>query len=351
MKQHDYTPGRPLRMYKSDRSFEDFSTDRLVGQRLNSFTGWDCGAGAGNLYIDMDGKVFGASCRLKGQLGNIFDDISLPQKWITCSKQICSCGADLFIPKVRTPSDQRFLSKTFPSASQDPQLPRDTVCPPSNNEFVAIERTHSSNLKQIYWEIGRRCNYNCSYCWPWIHNATDAHKSLEQLIQATLLIEEKFCKGSRAAFVISGGEPALNPALMDWVKFLHSLHHKISMHSNGFRPPEYYVELIHYTNLNLSVHFEFMKPAHLLQVISALAAEKHRVRNINIGHLEVKLMMKPGFTQDTLEFEQELKTIKHFAKHCTWAIVPIRDGHQGDQIMDGYSEADFALFDVRTYSP
>jgi hypothetical protein len=336
----DSTPGRPLRLYTADNEYVDMSTDTLVGQELNYYKGWLCGAGSESIYIDMDGKVFTASCRVGGCLGNVFEDIKIPENWIQCTRQVCSCGADLFIPKFQNETYKELLQKTFPNSNKHASSLKKTQKP-----FVAMERTHDSTYKQVYWEMGRRCNYDCSYCWPFIHNKTDPHKSLLDLLRATILVEETFLKGRPAHFVISGGEPTLNVDLMDWLKFIYSMDHKISIHSNGSRNANYYRKLIHYTNLNISVHFEFYNQERLLKVVEAVADEKFK--NKGLGHFEVKIMMPPGLRSQALELEQKLIEIPYFVGHCTRAVVPIRDGNNGDLVKAGYEESDFELFGDR----
>jgi hypothetical protein len=64
----DITPGKPIRTYAEDGTWRDWSTDELVGAKLNYIPGWKCGAGVDSLYIDMDGYVWTASCRVGGKL-------------------------------------------------------------------------------------------------------------------------------------------------------------------------------------------------------------------------------------------------------------------------------------------
>jgi organic radical activating enzyme len=340
----EITPGRPLRAYTEDNIYLDMSTETIVGSKKNYFKDWSCGAGVESIYVDMDGRIFVASCRVGGELGHIDSHLNVPTDWITCTREVCSCGADLFIPKVKSSEFKSLLQKTEHRDKTARPAGSDR---PEGLEFVAMERMFDSKIPQIYWEIGRFCNYDCSYCWPFIHNKTDPHKSFKRLINGTLLIEEKFIRGRKAHFVISGGEPTLNPAFMDWVKFIHSMGHNLSVHSNGSRLPKYYRELIHYTNFNLSVHFEYYKADKLTKVIEAVTEEKAAKQNRDVGHFEVKLMMKPGTTKEALDFERRMKEIPHFTELCTWAIVPIRDGKKGDLIADGYTESDFELFGDR----
>ena len=345
------TSGKPIRTYNEFGQWRDWSTDELVGAKLNYLQGWKCGAGVDSLFIDMDGNVWAASCRVGGQLGSVWDTFEVPKKWIDCTKTTCSCGADLFIPKA---TDE----KTIFLLRQGAELP--TLMDKENNQlvnFVAMERTHASNQKQIYWEIGRRCNYDCSYCWPWIHNNTDPHKPLADLIKATNLIDEKFMHGDSVNFIISGGEPTTNKDFVDWLRYLNAFGHHISLHSNGSRKPDYYRELIHYGDLNLSVHFEFYDRAKFVKVVEAITDEKAKNNNQNVGHLEVKFMMPPQFVDETLSLEKELKQIPQFINLCTWAIVPIRgsmrnkystnDSDNGAEIMEGYATEHYVLFGDR----
>ena len=247
----DQTPGKPIRTYAENGQWRDWSTDELVGAKLNYLPGWKCGAGVDSLFIDMDGFVWTASCRVGGRLGNVFEDFRVPDSWIDCTRNVCSCGADLFIPKTQKIEFKPLLRKGQ-GLPVVPELRNDTL-----TDFVAVERTHASTQKQIYWEISRRCNYDCSYCWPWIHNNTDPHKSLEELMKATHNLEQHFTKGESVNFIISGGEPTANKHFLDWLRYLNAMGHHVSLHSNGSRLPDYYREIIHYGDLNLSVHFEF----------------------------------------------------------------------------------------------
>lgn len=347
----DITPGKPIRTYAPDGSWRDWSTDELVGAKLNYLANWKCGAGVDSLYIDMDGYVWTASCRVGGRLGSVWDDFNVPEDWIDCKRNVCSCGADLFIPKTQKIEFKPLLKRGLDQPTQHELRNNEQV------EFVAMERTHASTQKQIYWEIGRRCNYDCSYCWPWIHNNTDPHKSLEDLMKATHLIEQKFTKGESVNFIISGGEPTVNKHFLDWLRYLNACGHHVSLHSNGSRLPDYYREIIHYGDLNLSVHFEFYDREKFVKVVRAVTEEKVINNNYKVGHLEVKFMMAPHNREETLSLEQELKDIPFFTEYCTWAIVPIRGSldnknsqpnmSSGSEIMDGYTKEDYILFGDR----
>jgi organic radical activating enzyme len=168
------------------------------------------------------------------------------------------------------------------------------------------------------------------------------------------LIEDRFTKGKPVNFIISGGEPTVNKNFMPWLQYLNSCGHKVSLHSNGTRLPNYYREVVHFGDLNLSVHYEAWDQMKFLKVVEAIVKTKVE-HNERTGHLEVKIMMKPGTTEYTIDFEQKLKAIPKFTDYCTWAIVPIKDNNyivtQGSEmdgkLLDGYKEIDFTLFGDR----
>jgi organic radical activating enzyme len=284
-------------------------------------------------------------------LGSVWESFDVPNDWIDCTKKSCTCGADLFIPKTKTKEHKILLRRSNGEETQASL--RDN----EQESFVAMERTHASNQKQIYWEIGRRCNYDCGYCWPWIHNNTDPHKSLEELMKATHLIEEKFTKGESVNFIISGGEPTANKDFLDWLRYLNACGHHVSLHSNGSRKPDYYKEIIHYGDLNLSVHFEFYNREKFVKVVEAITKEKVDRHNRDVGHLEIKMMMAPHNRDEALLLEQQLRDIPEFTNYCTWAIVPIRGSLEnkfavpgsasGSDIMIGYTKEDYLLFGDR----
>lgn len=345
------TPGKPIRIYSSSGQWRDVSTDELVGQGLNRFKFWTCYAGSDNLFIDMDGQAWVASCRQGGTLGNVFDTLVCPKEPITCAQPVCSCGADLFIPKHATSSPKALLGRTQ-GAPTVWENKLDTL-----DAFVATERTHASTLPQVYWELGRRCNYDCSYCWPWIHNNTDPHKTFEELLKATDNVEDSFIRGRQANFIISGGEPTANSAFLDWIRYLHNVYgHHVSVHSNGSRRPLYYRELIKYADLNLSLHFEFYDRSKFIDVVRACTEEK--MTSPRRGHLEVKLMVAPHNEAESLVVAEELKAIPGFTTFCTYAFVPIRGGldnknaspksTSGSEVMEGYSPIFLSKFGAGT---
>ena len=230
----DTTPGKPLRVYDAAGNWKDFGTDEFIGQKLNYLKGWSCSMGVENLFINSDGDIYGASCEQGGKLGNVFTEFKLAKEWPLCYKDICSCGADLFIPKVQN-------AKYVPLLRKKQELPTDMQLKvDSLPHAVAMERIYGTSFKQVHWEIGRRCNYDCSYCWPDIHNNYESHKNLDELMEATDKIQQQYIGNNGCNFIITGGEPTANSAFLDWCRYINVLGYRLSMHSNGSRKPDYY---------------------------------------------------------------------------------------------------------------
>lgn len=72
----------------------------------------------------------------------------------------------------------------------------------------------------VSWLLGRYCNYNCSYCWPYARSDTKDHRPF-QLIKTTM---DEIKRQARERnfnsfhFSFSGGEPTLHPNFLDILK-------------------------------------------------------------------------------------------------------------------------------------
>ena len=77
------------------------SAHRLISNKINDWSDWDCYAGLENLIIDWDGEVLRGWCREGGSLGNVYTEVVLPDDPIKCSKSFCHCGIDIMCKKIK----------------------------------------------------------------------------------------------------------------------------------------------------------------------------------------------------------------------------------------------------------
>ena len=92
-------------------------------------------------------------------------------------------------------------------------------------DFTAINLLDGDNLT-VTWDVGRRCNYDCTYCPPHRHDNFSPHADLETLKKtgqfifdyATLMFPYK--KNKRLNINFTGGEPTNNPNFLAFGEWL-----------------------------------------------------------------------------------------------------------------------------------
>ena len=324
--------------------FSDLSVDETIAKGWNNYQGWACSAGIQHFYVDFDGDLFRGNCRVGGPLGNVFrQDYQMPNDWIVCPYKLCGCGADLLAPKVKKASHKKKLKNTFSNGrtfkfqrKQTPQQP------------VAVETAFQNPMKRVQWDIGRRCNYDCSYCWPEVHNNHEPLKSYETMKNAADALIQKISGGSPIFFMFGGGEPTLYPGFDQLMSDIAQQGHQITVTTNGSRNAKYYANLIQSCSVNVSVHFESADWGRLLDNFKAMI--KPRRQGDSVGALEVKLMVPPGVMSTAKRFEEEMFKIEDFHRYASWSFVPLRTlGKSGESpeksaTLQNYSQSEFQDF-------
>lgn len=301
----------------------------MIAQDLNQFQGWSCDAGLESLYVDYDGSVWVANCAgsranpnsnhpdLKGKfgyVGSIMEDhYAWPKQPVICPFRYCGCGADIPVTK-RGAAGQ------------------------------VVRRTHPWP-RFVQWDLGRWCNYSCSYCWPDVHNKTDPHKSLDVMRRAVDRIHQEWSGGHRTQWSFGGGEPTINPDFIDIVEYLHSHGDYVSLVTNGSRSEDYYRRLSRVADsIQFSLHFEFWKRDVFERNLRA-SLEEFRARGS--GWAEIKIMAKPGHVAESQDLQRHFNDmVKDHALDGRWfgyaTCVPLRDITDGSQIMI-YSQEELRL--------
>ena len=79
-------------------------------------------------------------------------------------------------------------------------------------------------LFSVSWILGRFCNYNCSYCWPYARSDKIDHQSLEVYTDTIDQIKKQANQNGFTQFhwSFSGGEPTAYKQLIDLVKYIDS---------------------------------------------------------------------------------------------------------------------------------
>ena len=157
------------------------------------------------------------------------------------------------------------------------------------------------NIHMIVWDLGRRCNFDCTYCTTYMHNNWSPHASLEKLKETMVWIDEYYSIYSmfhnvkwNKTITFTGGEPTVNPAFFDLVKWIYETYpgYKISLTTNGTwdkRKLPLFNKYIHGTTV--SYHTE-AAPKLKKKVIANTLALKEMGANV-----KVNVMMHAGDEQ------------------------------------------------------
>jgi MoaA/NifB/PqqE/SkfB family radical SAM enzyme len=96
--------------------------------------------------------------------------------------------------------------------------------------------------KMVVWDLGRRCNFDCSYCTGWMHSTTSPFQKLDRFKKTAAFIDgyysiyEQFHKQKfRPVISFTGGEPAVNPDFFPLIEHLQEEypHFVLNLTTNG----------------------------------------------------------------------------------------------------------------------
>jgi len=403
----DVNTNKQFRIYDHNGKYMRLSVDEVIARNLNKWQNWKCSAGAKGLYIDYDGNLWVCNTassnfgrfnlkgwldllqkegrgveewwpgrpslveeyrkgpdayvrklpisrigdpELQGFIGNIDEGFQLPTSWYDCAWKSCACGADVILSKHQKPEHQHLLAVTnqgWHGRDSTKQNLLDTI-----DEPVAVEMNFQIPY-QILWDLGRRCNYDCSYCWSYVHNRTDPHKDYHVLIQTVDKIINEWSKGETIRWNFGGGEPTLHPQFLDLLKHLKTKNQWTMVTSNGTRDHRYWAEAVKNLNsINLSAHFDGLRDGD---------DEDRFVKNINVicqhfdehddDHwLEIKLMSPPQYFDRALGLKKkilDLGTMDKFGANNrikgVVSMVPIRSLGDSGQLVE-YTNKQLEIF-------
>lgn len=112
---------------------------------------------------------------------------------------------------------------------------------------------HQDSIK-IEWNIGKRCNYDCSYCPSSIHDNTSPHTDIE-ILKST--IDKLMLLGKPIRLSFTGGEPCIHPQFSELIRYARQTGISwISVTTNGTQKFELY-ESLAIDQLVVSIHLEY----------------------------------------------------------------------------------------------
>lgn len=189
-------------------------------------------------------------------------------------------------------------------------------------KLVAVEDNHApkDDWLRVEWNLGKRCNYDCSYCGSDIHNRVDPHMPFEVFAGAIdKLVDTAKSVGKITRISLTGGEPFVHPQIIEMLKYAKDTGiDRFSVTTNGSVGIQRYIDSLPYINYYIfSYHFEFAKHDKIMDTIVALNKHVKEIQGNNQVH--VHIMYLPGKMKEC----QDL--IKLFdANDVQWVIRRIR---------------------------
>ena len=297
-----------------DNNYTDYSPQDLIQKDLNKFAGWKCSAGSEGLFIDWDGNIWPGTCfvghndYLMGNINNT-ESIKLHDSYITCKFKMCPCLLEIYLPKYKGSINNLIESQESNTNTID-------------ENFTAISRASDFDrgTKYIMWAFGRKCNFSCSYCDDVSHSKLDSDLVTYEAIQKVKKYAELYRQNKPIQWSFTGGEPTINKYFLELVKELKEMGDTITVATNGSASSEYYAELAQYANINISVHFEFLKAAKLKKVTSAIIES-------NPDWFGLNFMAMPGNVEKCYDYYNELLSIKDFAQtvNCHFDMLRVKN--------------------------
>lgn len=286
-----------------------------------------------------------------GLLGNIREGFDMPEEWIECPFKSCGCGADVILSKAKTAQARRLLAVTNQGYIGQHN---------TNSNYVdAVEEQTGVEMNfpipyQILWDIGRRCNYNCSYCWPAVHSNTEKFPDFDVVIRAIDMVIDNWSNGEPIRWNFGGGEPTMHPKFMEILKHLRDRHQWVLVTTNGSRSTKFWREAVEYINtVNFSAHFASMDKYRGNEdrfIENAKIVMAHHDIVDDDFWIEIKLMVEPGMLDRAIEFKDRILALGMLDKvgangrmKGVMSLVPLRDINDASQLVD-YSDNEINFF-------
>jgi sulfatase maturation enzyme AslB (radical SAM superfamily) len=130
----------------------------------------------------------------------------------------------------------------------------------------------TGSVFQVTWDLGRRCNYDCSYCPAIRHDNFSPHASLEELkknadfVFKYISLYMKYRNYKEASISFTGGEPTVNPNFIEFIKYLNETYEAnykeqfictFALTSNGAMSPKMADAIVeHMSHITISYHTE-----------------------------------------------------------------------------------------------
>jgi organic radical activating enzyme len=193
----------------------------------------------------------------------------------------------------------------------------------------------SRPLFSTSWILGRFCNYNCSYCWPYARSDKQDYQSLDVYKNTVDEIKRQARENGFTEFhwSFSGGEPTAFRQLLELVKHLdetESTYQSIHMTTNLSPGSKWWntwcknTEMLQRRSITASFHDEFAKEQEF--------GDKCLQLQYELVHVTINQVMVPE------KFYELYERMERFHKRGINVTLKPQSDPTASNIVDGYTE-------------
>jgi len=224
----------------------------LFNMGLNTkFTGWYCSSILNLITVNNVGTASSPICLNFILSHNIYNPkipIDKPYDLMCSSWSSCSCDGDIALPKaINYETCEDMLNEVF--AIIPDKLERYTsgkIIGMTDYEYAV------KNKIDIHFNVGKKCNFDCSYCPSHIHDNFSPFYSKDQILTAYKRIRKSINLNDKEKVItLTGGEPTLQKEIVELCSEFIKMKCNVSVLTNGTASIKKYEQL-----LDLGVHVE-----------------------------------------------------------------------------------------------
>ena len=197
------------------------------------------------------------------------------------------------------------------------------------------------DLFTVSWLLGRYCNYNCSYCWPYARSDTKDHRSTELCISTINEIKRQARVNGFNSFhfSFSGGEPTFHPGYLDILEHLandisNTNYTSVHMTSNCSRTMKWFEKYVesakpfHRASITASLHTEHLDTTEKMQDF----ADKLIYCQENDVQVTINMVMVPAW------FDRDYNNALFFHNQGINVTLKPQSDPTASRVVDGYTE-------------
>lgn len=162
---------------------------------------------------------------------------------------------------------------------------------------------------RVEWNIGKRCNFDCSYCGSSVHDNFSPHMPYEKITKSIDTIRSSTDKKIKIGW--TGGEPFVHPKFFDIIKYAKEEANvfRQTVVTNGTVPFKTYEKALPYLDqVSFSYHFEHTIHDKIINNIENVF--KYYSDKDCADEVKVHMMMLPGTFDKAEEIIKYLRS-KH----------------------------------------